>query len=196
MENLIEKSNIEIEKIAAGDKVACDLAQLVYLRLREEAILESLPRIGSSRAKDEEIYRWRFATNKAVWHEMCLLQKKYIAIQGKIDEIEKLKNRDAAAYESKAGLLAKLKEERDLAKADFYQKAGKYADIYNQCKEINGLDISLEDLKISAAEVMEMEKQLKPEEKEMFWKRYFDLASKFTAKDESAPASGKGTMGE
>ena len=196
MENLMEKSKIEIEKIVAGDRDAYDLAQLVYLRLREEAILESLPRIGSSRSKDEEIYRWRFATNKAVLHEMCLLQRKYIAIQGKIDEIEKLKNRDAAAYESKAGLLAKLKEERDLAKFEFYQKAGKYADIYNQCKEINGLDIDLADLKISAAEVMEMEKQLKPEEKEMFWEKYFNFASKFTAKSESAPASGKGTMGE
>lgn len=196
MENLMEKSKIEIEKIVAGDRDACDLAQLVYLRLREEAILESLPRIGSSRSKDEEIYRWRFATNKAVWHEMCLLQRKYIAIQGKIDEIEKLKNREPETYASKAGLLASLKEERDLAKFEFYQKAGKYADIYNQCKEINGLDIDLADLKISAAEVMEMEKQLKPEEKEMFWAKYFNFASKFTAKSESAPASGKGTMGE
>ena len=195
MKNLVEKSNIEIEKVMSGNRDACDLVTLVYLRMREEAILESLPRIGNSRDKDEEVYKWRFASNKATWHEMSLLQRKAIAIQDKINEIEKLKHRDSAAYDSKAGVLESLKAERDLAKVEYYQRVSKYEDIYNQCKTINGLGISLEDLKISAPEIIELEKQLNPEEKEIFWKKYFEFAGKFAA-PESAPTSGKGTMGE
>lgn len=197
MENLTPKTNEEIEKIVAGDKDACDLALLVYLRMREEAILYGLPRIGSSRDKEEEVYKWRYATNKATWHEMCLLQRKAVVLQDRIDEIEKLKNRNQVAYEAQAGKLAKLKEERDHAKAEFYTNANKYAEIYQQCKHIETLDIDLRDLKLSATDIMEFEKQLNDEERAIFWKKYFDFADKFTAGPKSgAPSSGKGTMGE
>ena len=46
----------ELAKIEKGSRNEGNLLKYIYLTMRAEEIIENLPRIGSSRAKDEETY--------------------------------------------------------------------------------------------------------------------------------------------
>lgn len=198
MKNLDNKAiDIELEKIAIGNNDAIDLMRLTYLSMTGESLLYNFSTLGSSRDKDDELYRWRYAVNSATLQEAYMYQKKAAKIQEIMSKIEELKSTDKVAYESKKGELESLKTQRDEAKAEFYKGIAHYDEIKHQNKQIEGYGISLSDINLSLEDIMMLVKSLVSPGKEAFWSKYFDFAKKFEIKREQAvPTNVGGTMGE
>jgi chromosome segregation ATPase len=195
----IETTDAEANGVNLENLNASDLIKLVYLTAKAEAIIEEMPSIGSSRAKDEAGFRWRYASNKASWIGSCLLQRKAVAIQEIISKIEKLERENPEMFAAQAEKLAELKKERDMIKAEYYSGFAKYDEIQKQNAEIETYDIYLEDLQLDAVQIMELIEKMDKQTKEGFHALYEKLSQKYAVrvKDEAGvPVSAPTGMGE
>ncbi len=187
----------ELAKIEKGSRNEGNLLKYIYLTIRAEEIIENLPRIGSSRAKDEETYRWRYASNEAKWAETLVLQGKSIDLQRIVSLIEDLERVAPTKFSEKQAELEELRIQRDFTRANYYMKIADYERIMKERKEIEAMDFDLSDLKISVAEIAKLVKGMKEENKIAFWKKYFEAAAEYIVSAEAAEKELKGsTFGE
>ena len=91
--------NTEIAKIESGSKNENYLAKLPHLTMKKLEIEEALPRIGSSRDKDEILMQWCYISNEIKWLTTLLLQSKTIALQNKVQEIEEVGRVDKKQFD-------------------------------------------------------------------------------------------------
>lgn len=184
----------ELAKIEKGSRNEGNLLKYIYLTMRAEEIIENLPRIGSSRAKDEETYRWRYASNEAKWAETLVLQGKSIDLQRLVSLIEDLERVAPAKFAEKQAELEELRIQRDFTRANYYMKIADYERIMKERKEIEAMDFDLSDLKISVAEIAKLIKGMKEENKIAFWKKYFEAAAEYIVSAEAAEKELKGSI--
>lgn len=60
-----------------------------YFKAKSAMIADGFSWINSSREKEDEIYRWRFAENKMLYHESDLLKFRLQYLQSEIEKYEK-----------------------------------------------------------------------------------------------------------
>lgn len=187
----------QVTRIVNGDREAIDLMKLTYLQMLTSAILYNMSTIGSSRDKDDELYRWRYAANSAALYETFMYQKKAAKIERKMGEIQELKNSDKAEYEARLPELEALKQERDLVKAIFYTKIADYDKLKNFNDQIKGYGINFSDIDLSIEEILKLVKTFVSPGKENFWSKYIENEKKFSiANIKATPANVGGAMGE
>ena len=57
-----------------------------YFKDKADEIISNMPRINSSRDKDDECYRWRFASNEALVYELKLMNHKINSFKQEIQD--------------------------------------------------------------------------------------------------------------
>lgn len=188
--------NAEIAKIENGDRNESNVAKMTYLKIVASSIIESLPRIGSSREKDEEVMRWRYACNEIKWLETLLMQGQTIAVQNRISEIESLENSNPAQFAKLLKELEILKLYRDVVKANYYKSISNYEEMMKERKQVESDGINVSDLKLSAKDIISNVKKLDDEAKMLFWEEYFKVAGEHIYSNEKAQTFSAGMMGE
>ena len=186
----------EILKIKNGSKREVELLSLTFFSEQEKQISSNFVNIGRSKEKDEAVYRWRYAANKATWFETCLLQRKAIELQTKIHEIEMLEFTDVRKFIESASELKELRKQRDITRAEYYVKISTYDEMTNQNKQIESFGIDLADLQLDAGQILELVSGLPKTEKAKFWNAYLKLNEKYSVKDEATSSSAPAGMGE
>lgn len=191
-----ELINAEIAKIEGGSRNERELLEYLYLDVKSASILESLPRIGSSRDKDEEIYRWRYAEDKKTLLAWPLMQRRAASLDMKIKKLQDLERVDGEKFAKILPELEKMKMERDILKAEYYGIIAKYDEIVKRCKTIEDLNIYLNDLQLKADDILKVIKDLSEEELAIFWKSYFESKEKFIGSETPVPTYVGGGLGE
>lgn len=186
----------EIAKIENGDRNESNVAKMTYLKIVASSIIESLPRIGSSREKDEEIMRWRYACNEIKWLETLLMQGQTIAVQNRISEIKALEKSNPKQFADQLQELEILKLYRDVIKANYYKNIANYEEMMKERKQVESDGINVSDLKLSAKDIISNVKKLDDEAKMLFWEEYFKVAGEHIYSTEKAQAFSASMMGE
>ena len=188
--------NAESAKIKNGARNESNVMKLAYLNIISNGIIESLPRIGSSREKDEEVMRWRYAQNEIKWIEALLMQGQSIAVQERIDEIKELEKADPKKFKALSEELEILTLYRDVVKAGYYSRIAGYEDIMKERKQIEDMDISVLDLQLSAKEIVSSLESINEDARIIFWEDYFKHAGKHIYSPEKAQEFSANMMGQ
>ena len=139
-----------------GDETLKSLFMYAYYKVKSAMIMDRFHKISSSRGKDEECFRWRFAENEALLHETQLFSHKVEYLKNKIAELSQ-KNHDVTA------LVIGL----DSAKENYDRHFHDIQRIAQEKNELVGYDIDFSDLDLDfqgvkkAFEAMDSEYQQK-----------------------------------
>ena len=169
----------EIAKIQAGNRNENYLARIAYLTIKKHEIEESLPRIGSSRDKDEILMQWCYISNEIKWLTTLLLQSKTIAIQNKVQEIEEIGKVDKKQFNLRDSEYRNLIMQRDVTRKTYYQYIADFDEMMRKRKELESMGIDMSEFKISGQDIAKQAKLLNEEKKMAFWQEYFKLAGEY-----------------
>ena len=202
MENMIkiETTNEKENGVSVDQINAEDLLKLVYLTAKADEIAEEIPKIGSSRSKDDESFRWRYAANKSAWLEAGLFYRKAAALDKIIYEMQKLEQTNPVRYAMQLENLKTFKAERDELKAYCHSFFAKGDELLHQNACIESYEIYLGDLQLSAIQITEVVEKMDEKTREAFKTLYNKICERYTIKvkdEKSAPVtSGPVGMGE
>lgn len=166
-----QKMNINFETMTDIEK---SLFMFSYLKDKANEIISNMPRINSSRDKDEECYRWRFANNEALVYELELMNHKINSFKQEIQDrkhnkmLSKAMELDALLKDYNA-----LKEETNRA----VEERIMFADY----------KINFDDLTLNIAGLEIIFDKLPKEQQERIIKGFYDFGKVYKVFNESTP---------
>lgn len=175
MKNNNEQNQIEeqILKIKNGSRNEENLFRYAYYAMMQTASADNFARIGSSREKDEEVMRWRYAHNETHWLEAWLLMEKCKGLRARLDRMEATLN---LADDKQREIYDEVKHEHDFSKAGYFTRIGEYDQIINERKTINSYGIYLGDLEIDTKTMLKIVEKMPADQVEAIWETYFEFA--------------------
>ncbi len=204
MENINTKNqqqniDFEIEKIKAGSRRETYLFKHSYLALLKAMSEDRFPNISSSRTKDLEVMRWRYICNEYEWVESMLWQERAFALREAFERCEAKKEHEENSLDNGVldNKIAELKEQYNMAKAEYYKIIGDYDRIVNERKTILGFDeIELSDVICDASKMLHCLAQLPEGHQKVLWDRYFGTAKSFGIEPSKQDEFSGSTFGE
>lgn len=141
-----------------------------YFRIKSEEIANQFPSISSSRDKDIETYRWRFASNQTIFNKLKMLEKQ---IQILSDKIEREKDN---ADQSDLNMLVRVY----WANSEDYENLSFELDrIESEKRSFIDYGIDLSDLDIGFDEIIKKIKNMSADEQESVIRGYKNLGKSF-----------------
>ncbi len=152
------KDNLQskLDLLNLGDETLESLFMYAYYKVKSAMIMDRFHKISSSRGKDEECYRWRFAENEALLHETQLFAHKVEYLRNKIVELSE-KKQDVTALV--IGLDA-AKENYDRHFRDIQRIASEKTEFIGYDIDFSDLDLDFQGVK-KTFEAMDKESQQK-----------------------------------
>ncbi len=156
-----------------------DIFMHLYFKFMAGRIIEGLSKISSSRAKDEELFRWRFASNLELIYGVAVAEAKLKSYEKLIKEANSQAER--GKFLAQAQLLA----------AKFAADKKQSGAAASENLQLARYDIDLKDLDLDFRGVISYYETLPKESQEMILSQYNQFSQELAESKNSQPGFGE-----
>ena len=172
------KFNLEI--IKNGNENQKKAFMLAYFMAKADEIITNIREIKSSREKDDQCFRWRYAINKADLYDFELMQSRILELTQQIKR--------ADINDSK---FIKLAAELDRLSNEYDKKTKEIAGIREELKRTEAYDIDLNDLSLFFEKIVELYKKFDEDLKEMISIYYMQTINCYSIEENNQSVFGQ-----